>query len=64
MKKKPYDMERERLQVTKEERDIGVLATSTLNPGAQCAKARTVLDQLSRAFDFRDRHTFIWRYKQ
>jgi hypothetical protein len=54
--------------MTKEERDIAGLATSTLHPGAQCAKkarsASTVLGKLSRAFHFRNRHTFIRLYRQ
>ena len=51
-----------------EERDIGVQITSNLKPAAQCAKAAktgmTVLGQISRAFHYRDRHTFLRLYKQ
>ncbi len=42
--------------------------SSNLRPGAQCAKAArkasAVLGQISRAFHFRDRHTFLNLYKQ
>jgi hypothetical protein len=47
---------------TKEERDIGVLVTDDLKPGAQCAKAAktasTVLGQISRSFRYRDKKIF------
>jgi hypothetical protein len=63
-----YYMDGEKLKATREERDIGVLASNTLKPEAQGAKAArtasTVLSQLSRAFHFRDRHTFIRLYTQ
>ena len=63
-----YEMAGRILQKTKEERDIGVLMSDKLKPGPQCAKAaRTatvVLNQLIRAFHFRDRHVFIQLYKQ
>jgi hypothetical protein len=56
------------LSTTKEERDIGVTMSSNLRPGAQCSKvARTasaVLGQISRAFHYRDRYTFMNLYKQ
>jgi hypothetical protein len=57
-----------RLDTTKEERDIGVTVSSNLKPGAQCSKAAgsaaTVLGQISRAFHYRDRYTFVSLYKQ
>ncbi len=63
-----YYMDGEKLKATREEKDIGVLESDTLKPGAQCAKAAqtasTVLSQLSRAFHLRERHTFIRLYKQ
>jgi hypothetical protein len=67
-KKHQYYMEGVNLLDTKEERDIGVIVSDTLKPSAQCAKAaRTasvVLGQITRAFHYRDRHTFISLYKQ
>jgi ribonuclease P/MRP protein subunit RPP40 len=66
--KRSYYMNGEQLSTTKEERDIGVLVSDNLKLSAQCAKAaRTagqVLGQLSRAFHYRDRFTFIRLYKQ
>ena len=54
--------------MTSEERDIGVLVTANLKPAAQCAKAaRTasvVLGQISRAFHYKDKRTFMRLYKQ
>ena len=53
-----YTMQGEQLEVTEEERDIGVIMTSSLKPSAQCRKAaqtaQSVLSQLTRAFHFRD----------
>ena len=61
-------MEGQVLQVTEEERDIGILVSSNLKPTAQCAKAaltaNRVLGQITRAFHYRDRHVFIRLYKQ
>lgn len=63
-----YTMGDTLLSTTKEERDIGVTMSSNLRPGAQCSKvARTasaVLGQISRAFHYRDRYTFMNLYKQ
>jgi hypothetical protein len=63
-----YTMSGTALSTTTEERDIGVTVSSNLRPGAQCAKAArkasAVLGQISRAFHFRDRHTFLNLYKQ
>jgi hypothetical protein len=57
-----YKMNGEKLDETKEERDIGVLVTDDLKPGAQCAKAAktasTVLGQISRSFRYRDKKIF------
>ncbi len=64
----PYFMDGERLQPTREESETEVLVSDTLKLGPQSAKAArkasTVLGQLTRAFHFRDRHTFICLYKQ
>ena len=61
-------MGNEQLTVTNEEWDIGVIVSSKLKPGPQCAKAvrmaQVVLGQIGRAFHFRDRHVFIHLYKQ
>ena len=58
-----YTMGGQTLETTDCERDIGVLVTSDLKPSDQCAKAaRTVyamLGQISRAFHYRDRWTFV-----
>jgi hypothetical protein len=63
-----YSMGGTVLKTTVEERDIGVTVSSSLKPGAQCKKAaRTasaVLGQVSRAFHYRDRFTFVNLYKQ
>jgi hypothetical protein len=51
------------LGTTKEERDIGVMVGNNLKPRAQCHKAMkmaaAVLAQISRAFHYRDSHTFV-----
>jgi hypothetical protein len=63
-----YTMAGTELGTTKEERDIGVMVSNNLKPSAQCHKAAktaaAVLAQISRAFHFRDRHTFVNLYKQ
>ncbi len=63
-----YTMGGEQLEVTEEERDIGVNMTSSLKPSQQCKKAartaQTVLSQLARAFHFRDQHVFPRLYFQ
>ncbi len=63
-----YRMAGQVLEVTEEERDIGVMVSSTLRPSAQCARAAktasTVLGQITRAFQYRDRHVFVRLYKQ
>ena len=50
-----------------EEKDLGVMISDTLKPGAQCAKAakkaNSVLGQMSRAFHFRDKVVWIRLYK-
>jgi hypothetical protein len=61
-KKFEYKMNGEKLDVTTEERDIGVLVTDDLKPSAQCAKAAKtaskVLGQISRSFRYRDKKIF------
>ena len=56
------------LDNTEEERDIDVTVSSDMKPTAQCAKAarvaQAVLGQISRAFNYRDRHVFVRLYKQ
>jgi hypothetical protein len=65
--RKPYYMNGEQLLTTKLERDIGVLVSDNLKPSEQCAKAAKtaaqVLGQLTRAFHYRDRFTFVGLYK-
>jgi hypothetical protein len=66
--KHPCYMNIEKLQVTGEERDVGVRVSDTLKPSAQCSKApqtaRTVVGQLCRAVHYRGRHTFVRLYEQ
>jgi hypothetical protein len=63
-----YYMNGHKLEVTEEERDIGVIVSKNLKPASQCKKAartaQTVLSQISRAFHYRDRHVFIRLYVQ
>ena len=63
-----YTMNGVLLSTTTEERDLGVIMTNSLKPSAQCAKAaktaQTVLGQISRAFQYRDKQTFVQLYKQ
>jgi hypothetical protein len=63
-----YTMNNQQLEVTEEERDIGVCVTKSLKPSQQCAQAarsaQTVLSQISRAFHYRDRHIFKSLYVQ
>ena len=63
-----YKMGSKVLGNTETERDIGVLVSSNMKPSKQCQKAaRTagaVLGQISRAFHYRDRCTFLKLYKQ
>ena len=63
-----YTMNNSALGKTTAERDLGVIMADNLKPSSQCAKAaRTatvVLNQLTRAFHFRDRHVYVQLYKQ
>ena len=63
-----YTMNGTALGNTDEERDIGVIVSSSLKPSKQCKKsaqvASTVLGQILRAFHYRDRHIFLSLYVQ
>ena len=63
-----YSMKGIPLSETKEEKDIGVMVQADLKPSRQCttaaARATSVLSQISRAFHYRDRKTFVQLYKQ
>jgi hypothetical protein len=56
------------LDKTSEEKDLGVMVMDTLKPAAQCAKAaktaQSVLGQITRAFHYRDKRTYVRLYKQ
>ena len=66
--KHPYFMQGQQLEVTSEEKDLGVMTTDKLKPSSQCAKAartaQTVLGQITRAFHFRDKEVLLGLYKQ
>jgi hypothetical protein len=55
------------LEVTGEEKDVGVMITKTLKPSLQCAraakKANQVLGQMARSIAYRDKFTFTRLYK-
>ncbi len=63
-----YNMSGQQLGKTESERDIGVLVSQNGKPETQCLKAaRTisvVLGQITRAFSYRDRRTFVKLYVQ
>jgi hypothetical protein len=63
-----YKMGGATLEKTREEKDLGVIVMDTLKQSAECAKAaRTanfVLGQITRAFRYRDKRTFVQLYKQ
>jgi hypothetical protein len=67
-KKFEYRMSDTALGVTREEKDLGVTITDNLKPTAQCARAaktaQAVLGQITRAFQYRDKRTFVQLYKQ
>jgi hypothetical protein len=58
----------QKLDITKEEKDLDVIISDNLKPAAQCAKAaktaQTVLGQISRAFQYRNKTVFMQLYKQ
>jgi ribonucleases P/MRP protein subunit RPP40 len=61
-----YRMNGELLATAENERDIGIEVHQSLKPANQCAKAaataRIVLGQISRAFHYRDKQTFVKLY--
>jgi hypothetical protein len=61
-----YSMNNQQLATTEDKRDIGVCVSKNLKPSAQCAQAaktaQTVLSQLTRAFQYRDRVSFLWNF--
>ena len=63
-----YNMSGHMLGTTETERDIGVLVSANMKLARQCQKAAqtagSVLGQISRAFHYRDRKTFVKLYKQ
>ena len=63
-----FTMKNQQLETTETERDIGVNVSNLLKPSVQCAHAaktaQSVLSQISRAFHYRDRHTFKKLYVQ
>jgi ribonucleases P/MRP protein subunit RPP40 len=63
-----YEMAGQKLDTTKEEKDLGVIICDNLKTAAQCAKAaktaQSVLGQISRAFQYRDKVVFMQLYKQ
>ena len=62
-----YKMGTHTLKTTTAEKDVGVLVTNDLKPSQQCAraakKANSVLGQMSRAFQYRDKITWVRLYK-
>ena len=63
-----YNMNVHVLETTETEGDIGVLVSANMKPIRQCQKAAqiagSILGQISRAFHYRDRKTFVRLYKQ
>ena len=63
-----YRMGNQQLEVTDQERDIGVTVAACLKPSAHCLKAAKkasmVLGQITRAFQFRAKKSFVGLYKQ
>jgi hypothetical protein len=63
-----YTMSGRILDTSEAERDIGVKVSKSLRPAVQCreaaGRANVVLGQISRAFHFRDKLTFVKLYKQ
>jgi ribonucleases P/MRP protein subunit RPP40 len=61
-------MSGQQVEVREEERDVGVIMTSSLKSSQQCKKAartaQAVISQLARAFHFRDQHVFLRLYIQ
>ena len=63
-----YRMAGKDLEVTEEEKDIGVTVTKDLRPTQQCRRAartaRGLLSQIQRALHYRDKKTFKRLYVQ
>ncbi len=63
-----YTMNGVRLESVDKERDIGVITDKSLKPSLQCSEAARratgVLTQISKAFLYRDRVTFLKLYTQ
>ena len=63
-----YKMQGTELEVADREKDIGVKVANTLKPSNQCqeaaGRANSVLGQITRAFHYRDRKTFLSLYIQ
>jgi ribonucleases P/MRP protein subunit RPP40 len=66
--KHKYYLDGHQLEETEIERDIGVQVSKNMKPGEQCEKAAktamTVLGQITRAFTYRDKKTFVALYKR
>jgi len=66
--KKQYTMNGQPLNESQLERDVGVMISNDLKPGQHCAKAartaNAVLNQIFKAFHYRDRRTFVQLYLQ
>jgi hypothetical protein len=64
----PYFMNGVKLGTTEEEKDVGVYVDPTLKPSNHCKKvvekARAILNQITKNFHYRDKHTFLRLYKQ
>jgi len=65
--KNRYTMNGVPLSVSNQERDVGVMISKDLKPAPQCKKAATtatrVLNQIFKAFHYRDKKTFVNLYK-
>ena len=63
-----YTMNGHNLEVTEWEKNVGVRFDNTLKPSLQCREAsriaNAILNQLTRAFHYRDRHIFVNLYKR
>ena len=63
-----YTMNGHNLEVTEWEKDVGVRFDNTLKPSLQCREASRIanamLNQLTRAFHYRDRNIFVNLYKR
>ena len=63
----PYSMDGDRIGVTREERDLGVIVGDTMKPSSQCASAARAgnfaLGQLLRAFHYRRKANIVPLYK-